>query len=113
MLLFQLFTEMNISFAQEWGEAAIAKFDDLTSEKELRMTVHEVKGEIFINFLFVEHISMTSASGDYITLILYLSRSKKYCHREEIYREETRGKLCHADIFSLLTIENYINSLFY
>ena len=23
------------------------------------------------------------------------------CHREEIYREETRGKLCHADIFSL------------
>ena len=34
-------------------------------------------------------------------------------HREEIYREETRGKLCHADIFSLLTIENYINSLFY
>jgi hypothetical protein len=23
MLLFQLFTEMNISFAQEWGEAAI------------------------------------------------------------------------------------------
>ena len=29
------------------------------------------------------------------------------------YREETRGKLCHADIFSLLTIENYINSLFY
>ena len=27
-------------------------------------------------------------------------------HREEIYREETRGKLCHADIFSLLTIEN-------
>ena len=25
-------------------------------------------------------------------------------HREEIYREETRGKLCHADIFSLLTI---------
>ena len=34
-------------------------------------------------------------------------------HREEMYREETRGKLCHADIFSLLTIENYINSLFY
>jgi hypothetical protein len=34
-------------------------------------------------------------------------------HREEIYREVTRGKLCHADIFSLLTIENYINSLFY
>ena len=34
-------------------------------------------------------------------------------HIEEIYREETRGKLCHADIFSLLTIENYINSLFY
>ena len=34
-------------------------------------------------------------------------------HREEIYREETRGKLCHADIFILLTIENYINSLFY
>ena len=29
------------------------------------------------------------------------------------YREEIRGKLCHADIFSLLTIENYINSLFY
>ena len=41
---------MNISFAQEWGEAAIAKFDDLTSEKELRMTVHEVRGEIFIIF---------------------------------------------------------------
>jgi hypothetical protein len=36
-----------------------------------------------------------------------------YNHREEIYREETRGKLCHADILSLLTIENYINSLFY
>ena len=36
-----------------------------------------------------------------------------YRYREEIYREETRGKLCHADIFSLLTIENYINSLFY
>ena len=34
-------------------------------------------------------------------------------HREEMYREETRGKLCHADIFSLLTIENYIISLFY
>jgi hypothetical protein len=27
-------------------------------------------------------------------------------HREEIYREETRGKLCHADIFSL---NYYIN----
>jgi hypothetical protein len=25
-------------------------------------------------------------------------------HREEIHREETRGKLCHADILSLLTI---------
>ena len=25
-------------------------------------------------------------------------------------REETRGKLCHADVFSLFTIENYINS---
>jgi hypothetical protein len=38
----------------------------------------------------------------------------RYFHREEIvYREETRGKLCHADVFSLLTIENYINSLFY
>ena len=36
-----------------------------------------------------------------------------YNHREEIYREEIRGKLCHADIFSLFTIENYINSLFY
>ena len=34
-------------------------------------------------------------------------------HREEIYREETHGKLYHADIFSLLTIENYVNSLFY
>ena len=32
---------------------------------------------------------------------------------KRLYREETRGKLCHADIFSLLTIENYINSLFY
>ena len=45
----------------------------------------------------------------------YLDRAcTRPCHREEIYREETRGKLCHADIFSrLLTIENYINSLFY
>jgi hypothetical protein len=33
---------------------------------------------------------------------------------EERYtREETPGKLCHADIFSLFTIENYINSVFY
>jgi hypothetical protein len=33
--------------------------------------------------------------------------------QRRVYCEETRGKLCHADIFSLLTIENYINSLFY
>ena len=33
-------------------------------------------------------------------------------HREEIYREETRGKLCHADILSLLTIKNYTRSYY-
>ncbi|XP_028405181.1 tudor domain-containing protein 7-like [Dendronephthya gigantea] len=31
---------------QEWSEAAIVKFDELTSEKELRMTVHEIDDAI-------------------------------------------------------------------
>ncbi|CAB4039042.1 tudor and KH domain-containing, partial [Paramuricea clavata] len=36
--------QMNIFLAHEWSEAAIAKFADLSSsDKELRMTVHEVK----------------------------------------------------------------------
>jgi hypothetical protein len=38
---------------------------------------------------------------------------KSYITEKKQYREETRGKLCHADIFSLFTMENYINSLFY
>ncbi|CAB4028867.1 Hypothetical predicted protein [Paramuricea clavata] len=38
---------MNIFLAHEWSEAAIAKFADLSSsDKELRMTVHEVKDKV-------------------------------------------------------------------
>ncbi|CAB4006904.1 Hypothetical predicted protein, partial [Paramuricea clavata] len=32
--------------AQEWSKAAVFKFDDLTSEKELRMTVHDVDDKV-------------------------------------------------------------------
>ncbi|CAB4010147.1 Hypothetical predicted protein [Paramuricea clavata] len=32
--------------AQEWSKAAVTKFDDLTSEKELKMTLHEVDGKV-------------------------------------------------------------------
>jgi hypothetical protein len=48
-------------------------------------------------------------------LLVFILREAKRTsgHREEIYREGTLGKLCHADIFSLLAIENDINSLFY
>ena len=41
--------------AQEWSEAAVTKFDDLTSEKALRMTLHEVDGKIYY-FLYLSNM---------------------------------------------------------
>ena len=57
----------------------------------------------FKNMFYVfKSVQISSIFPRFVQKIKKKQLSCCHDHREEIYREETRGKLCHADIFSLL-----------